>query len=173
MALHWRGFELHPEIPVGGMGAERLFGPGGRERAAAYMKSFAASFGIIDMVQPDHVPNTRAALAVAELARDHDLLDPFRVAALDAYWREGRDLEDPEVIGSLGSAVGLNPDEAAAAMTDPRYLGRIGRTREEAGAAGVTGIPTFFIGEQKIVGCQPYSVLAEAVERAKVEDTEA
>lgn len=169
MALDWRGFELHPEIPVGGMPVERLFGPGGRERAAEYMRSFAESFGITDMVQPGHIPNTRAALAVAEMARGHGVLDEFRVAAMDRYWREGRDLEDPGVIRSLATTVGLDPDHAVAAMTDPRYLSRIDRTRREASEAGVTGIPTFFIGAEKVVGCQPYAVLAEAVRRAEVE----
>ncbi len=149
------------------MPAERLFGAGGRERAAEYMRAFAASFGITDMVQPDHIPNTRAALAVAEMARDEGALDAFRIAAMDAYWREGRDLEDQSVIRGLAGAVGLDPDAAAAAMTDRRYLDRIAETRREAGEAGVTGIPTFFIGDTKIVGCQPYAVLLDAVRSAE------
>lgn len=170
MALDWRGFELHPEIPLGGMAAERLFGPGGRERAHQYMRRFAASFGIDRMRQPDHIPNTRAALAVAELARDEGRLDPFRAAAMDAYWRDGRDIELPEVIRDLAGVAGLDPDRAVQAMGDRVYLDRIAQTRREASAAGVTGIPTFFIGDRTIVGCQPYELLAEAVERAR-EDT--
>lgn len=163
MTLAWRGFELHPEIPLGGMAAERLFGAGGVGRARAYMAEFAASFGIHDMRQPDHIPNTRAALAVAEFARDEGLLDPFRRAAMDGYWRDGRDLEDPAVLRDLARGVALDPDRAVEAATDRDYLDRIGRTRREAGAAGVTGIPTFFIGERVIVGCQPYETLADAV----------
>ena len=148
------------------MAAERLFGPGGRERAREYLKSFAASFGIHDMRQPDHIPSTRPALAVAEHARDEGLLDPFRAAAMDAYWREGRDIEDPSVIRALAERVGLDPAPAVAAMVDARYLDRIGRTRMEANAAGVTGIPTVFIGDRTIVGCQPYEVLEAAVRSA-------
>jgi protein-disulfide isomerase len=30
----------------------------------------------------------------------------------------------------------------------------------------VTGIPTFFIGDEVVVGCQPFETLAAAVERA-------
>ena len=164
--LEWRGFELHPEIPAGGISTERLFGPGGRERAREYLKSFAASFGIHDMRQPDHIPSTRPALAVAERARDEGLLDPFRVAAMDAYWREGRDIERPAVIRALADMVGLDPDEAVAAMMDAVGSGsqaEFGRTRAEANAAGVTGIPTLFIGDRSIVGCQPYEVIEAAV----------
>ncbi len=145
------------------MPAERLLGRGGRERARDYLKKFAASFGIHDMRQPDHIPSTRPALAVAEHARDEGLLDPFRVAVMDAYWREGRDIEDPSVIGGLAERMGLDRDAAVAAMADPRYLDRIARTRIEANAAGVTGIPTLFLGDRTVVGCQPYEVLEAAV----------
>ncbi len=30
---------------------------------------------------------------------------------------------------------------------------------------GVTGIPTFFIGEEQVVGAQPYEAIKEVVER--------
>ena len=36
----------------------------------------------------------------------------------------------------------------------------------EAAPAGVTGIPTFDLGELRVVGCQPYEVLAAAAEQA-------
>ena len=35
----------------------------------------------------------------------------------------------------------------------------------EAAAAGVTGIPTFDIETERVVGAQPYEVLAKAVVR--------
>ena len=148
------------------MDAERLFGPGGADRAREYMRRFAASFGIDDMRQPDHIPSTRPALAVAEYARDRDRLHPFRTAAMDAYWRDGRDIEDPDVIRELAATTGLDPEAAVAAMTDRAYLDRIEETRRQSHEAGVSGIPTFFIGDQKVVGCQPYEALARAAEAA-------
>ena len=130
------------------------------------MRRFAESFGITGMRHSDHIPNTRAALAVAEWARDQNRLDAFRTAAMDAYWRDGRNIEDPAVIRELAEGADLDPDDAVAAMTDRRYLDRIAETRREANAAGVTGIPTFFIGDRVIVGCQPFETLAAAVEAA-------
>ncbi len=130
------------------------------------MRQFAASFGITDMQQPAHLPNTRRALAVAEHARDRGRLTEFRQAAMDAHWRRALDLEDERVIRELAREAALEPDAAVAAMTDPRYLARVDELRQEATRAGVTGIPTFFIGEDVVVGCQPYPVLAAAAERA-------
>lgn len=131
-----------------------------------YMGQFAERFGITDMTHPDRISNTRRALAVAELARDRSLLDPFRHAAMDAYWRHGQDLEDEAVIRRIAGDVGLDPDDATAALTDPDLLARVDEVRRESIEAGVTGIPTFFIGDEKIVGCQPYEVLARAAEQA-------
>lgn len=131
-----------------------------------YTRRFAEQFGIHDMRHPDRISNTRRALAVAELARDRGRLHPFRHAAMDAYWRHGLDLEDEDIIRGIAEGVDLDPDDAAAAMTDPDLLARVDAMRRESIEAGVTGIPTFFIGDEKIVGCQPYEVLVDAAEKA-------
>lgn len=164
--MDWRGFELHPETPPGGIAIARLFGADRVEPMRAHMRRFAAQFGITDMRHPSHLPNTRRVLAAAELARDRGRLDAFRETAMDAYWRAGEDLEDDAVVRRIAADVGLDPDAAVAAMSDPEHLARVDAIRRESINAGVTGIPTFFIGDQKVVGCQPYETLAAAVERA-------
>lgn len=166
VAIDWRGFELHPETPEGGVAIERLFGADRVAPMRQYMDRFAGQFGITDMRQPSHLPNTRRALAAAELARDQGRLAAFRKAAMDAYWRHGEDLEDDGVVRRIAAGVGLDPDGAVAAMSDPEYLARVDAVRRESINAGVTGIPTFFLGDEVVVGCQPYDTLAAAVERA-------
>ena len=86
--------------------------------------------------------------------------------AMDAYWQTGDNLEDPHVLQTLASQAGLAPDAALQAMDDLSYLKRIDAIRQEANAKGVTGIPTFFVGQEQVVGCQPYETLAQAAERA-------
>lgn len=164
--MDWRGFELHPETPVGGIKIARLFGAERVEPMRAYMGRFAAQFGITDMRHPSHLPNTRRILASAEHARDQGRLDEFREAAMDAYWRDGRDLEDEAVVREVAAGVGLDPDATVAAMDDAAFLARVDAIRRESINAGVTGIPTFFIGDEVVVGCQPYEALAAAVERS-------
>ncbi len=164
--MDWRGFELHPETPVGGVELDRVFGPGTVEQMRSYMRRFAAGFGVTDMRQPARMPNTRRALAAAEFARERGRLDSFRREAMDVYWRDGLDLEDAGVIRTIAATAGLESAPTAAAMNDSVYLARVDEVRAEATAAGVTGIPTFFLGDEVVVGCQPYLVLAAAAERA-------
>lgn len=159
--MDWRGFELHPEIPLGGMPIERYF-PGHKlEGVRKYLHDFARSFGVEDMKAPGHLPNTRRILAVSEMARDLGKLEPFRERAMNAYWREGRNVEDMEVIRIVAADSGLDAEAAAQAASDPSYLARVEAMRGEASEAGVTGIPTFFFDDRMVVGCQPYDVLTK------------
>lgn len=124
-----------------------------------HLLSFARSFGITDMQQQPHVSNTRRMIALAEYARDQGKLDAARAIGMDAYWRHGKDLESDAVLREIAMGAGLDADAALAATKDPAYLARIDERREEAISRGVTGIPTFVIGDQGVVGCQPYEVL--------------
>ncbi|MDC0710774.1 DsbA family protein [Stigmatella sp. ncwal1] len=163
--VEWRGFELHPETPPGGTTMERLF-PGRSQAMRAQVEGFAEGFGFKNMQVPERINNTRRALAVAEWARDQGRLEAFHQVATDAYWRHNADLEDPAAVARLAAQAGLSPEEARQAMDAPEYLARVDALRVEATAAGVKSIPTFFIGDARVVGCQPYEVLAAAVLRA-------
>jgi predicted DsbA family dithiol-disulfide isomerase len=131
---------------------------------AEYLDSFAASFGVFGLSPGERIPNTRKALAVAEFARDQGKLHPLRHAVMEAYWRGGRDIEDTAVLADCAREAGLDPWAAALAIGEPAYRARVDAMGGEAQRDGVTGIPTFVIGRHRVVGCQPYEVLAAAVE---------
>jgi 2-hydroxychromene-2-carboxylate isomerase len=167
------GYELHPETPGGGVPlAEYL-----REPAAVlgYVRTFAVGFGIKDLAPPSRLANTRRALAVAEHARDVGRLEPFCAAVYDAYWRAERGIESDDELAEIARAARLDPVAAIAAASDPLLLARVDHARQAAIDAGVTGIPTFEMRpasaaparvSSRVVGCQRYEVLADAVRRA-------
>ena len=131
-----------------------------------YMKSFAARFGIDGFRQRERIPNTRRALALAELAREEGQLDAFRNRAMEAHWRDGLDLEDDEHLRRIAAEAGLPEDAVERARRDPRYLQRVDAMRAEASAVGVEGIPTFVIGNLGLSGAQPYEVFVQFAEQA-------
>jgi predicted DsbA family dithiol-disulfide isomerase len=170
ISVEWCGFELHPGTPRGGMPLTALFPAPRIPALKQHMSEFAARFGVHDIRHPDHIPNTRRVLAIAELARDRGRLEPFRQAGMAAYWREGRDLENDDDLRAIAAGVGLPADEALAAADDPVYLARVDARQADARGRGVTGIPTFVFGEgaqrETIVGCHPYDAVAAAARRA-------
>src|SRR3954467_9549038 len=90
LTLDWRGFELHPGTPRGGLPLEQLFPGRPLAQMHAGTKRFAARFGVTEFEPPNRLQNSRRALAIAELAREVDRLEPFRKAALNAHWRRGQ-----------------------------------------------------------------------------------
>jgi predicted DsbA family dithiol-disulfide isomerase len=131
----------------------------------------------------DHAPSTKPALVLSAFARDRGLLDAFRTVTMDAYWRDGRNIEDRAVLAELAEAAGLSADDALAALDDDSARGILHDQRKEAMRWGVTGIPTWFMlptgwtpdgspppedGPQavKVVGCQPLAVVVEAAQLA-------
>jgi predicted DsbA family dithiol-disulfide isomerase len=168
LELDWHGFELHPETPPGGMPLGALFPGTDLKVLHARTREFAAQFGVTGFEPPDRLVNTRRALAIAELARDQGALGKYRQAALDAHWRRGQNLEDDGVLKALAQIAGLDPAAALAAADSPEYLGCVDSRQLQAKRQGVTGIPTLNVGDQWIVGCQPFEPMARAVERAGV-----
>ncbi len=157
-----RGFELHPETPVGGVAVRDFVGADRVDEMRARLQAFAAGFGVDDLGSPERICNTRRPLAVVEYAREHGALERLWAAGMDAYWRDGLDLEDDGVLRGLGAAAGLDPEAARAAADDPRYLARVDALRREGHRAGVRGIPCALIGDRRVVGCQPYEHFAAA-----------
>ena len=165
LELDWRGFELHPETPPGGMRLDEYFPPQRLAGMAEYMKNFAAQFGIHDFNQRDRIPNTRRALALAEVAREEGRLEPYRQRAMHAHWRDGMDLESDDDLRTIALDAGL-PDDAVERSRDPKYLQRIDAIREEANAIGVEGIPTFILDRYGFSGAQSYENFVRLAERA-------
>jgi predicted DsbA family dithiol-disulfide isomerase len=166
--VEWVGYELHPDTPRGGIpllpDAEAMLG---------YVKRFAAGFGIRDLRSPERLASTRRTLAAAQYAREAGKLERFRAAAFDAYWREGRDLDRDEELAHVARAAGLDPAAALAAADEAGALSCVDAARRAAQGAGVTGVPTFDFAPAaaarpvaRVVGCQPYEVLADAARRA-------
>ncbi len=159
------GYQLHPETPPGGLPLSSYLP--NAEAMLGYVRTFAAGFGIPDLCPPERLPNTRRALAVAELARDEGRLEDLRAHGFDAYWRRGLGIEADDDLRRMGREIGLDPEAAVAAAATPLLLARVDAARRRALDAGVTGIPTFDFGDSaRVVGCQQYEVLAEAARRS-------
>ncbi len=123
--LDWRGFELHPDTPPGGVTLADYFGAARARAMARYIEEFAASFGVFGLAPHERIPNTRKALAVAEWARTKGRLHPLRRAVMNAYWLGGRDIEDDGVLAACASEAGLDPRGAVAAIADPVFRARV------------------------------------------------
>jgi predicted DsbA family dithiol-disulfide isomerase len=164
--VEWQPYELHPEIPPEGMPLQGLFGD--TARAAAYfdnLRAYAAEAGI-DLKRPAIITNSRQALEAAEFAREHDRFDAYHPALFRAYFEEGRDIGDPDVLCDLASECGLDAAALREALRSQRYASLVERQMEEARQRGMSGTPNFlFDGRFTLVGAQEYRVFQDLAER--------
>lgn len=163
----WVDIEIHPETPAGGVLLAERFA--GRDLSAmhASLRRRAAEFGL-EVGDRDRLSNSRLATAAGEYARDHDSYPEFSRAVFEAYFAHGEDIADVDVLARCAAATGLDADHLRAALSDDRYADRLAAAMREAAAAGVSGVPTFIVGDrERVVGAQPLEVLRAAMCRAQ------
>jgi predicted DsbA family dithiol-disulfide isomerase len=166
--LEWRGFQIHPDWPAEGIAADKVRSAGDLDaRKAAWQRitAMAEAEGLA-MKPPAVLTNSRSALMVAELAKDQGRGLEFEERVYRAYFGEGANIGDPALLARLAGEAGLDPAEAAAAATSARYDLRLKNAALAAHQRGVSGVPTFFIGEFPLVGAQPSETMRQILRRA-------
>ena len=165
--MTWLPFELHPEYPPDGIRRERLlarYGPEMTDRVG----SFFAARGLEYRPHPDVVPNSRAALRLAELARELGVHDRFHDDVMQAYWHESRDIGDHAVLHDLAAEAGLPEPEVDAVLGSDRYLGEVEASTRSAVSIGANAVPAFLLdGRLLVLGAQPDDIFDAAVERIR------
>ncbi len=168
LELDWCGFELNPGTPRGGRPLAELFPGVDLAQLHERTRRFGATFGVPDFSPPNRLQNTQRILALAETARDEGRLTQLRNVAYEAHFRAGADFESTEDLRTIAANAGLDADVALAKAATPAIQQRVATRQADAKRAGVRGIPTFELAGQRIVGCQPYDVLADVATRAGV-----
>jgi predicted DsbA family dithiol-disulfide isomerase len=159
--IEWRAYLLRPDTPPEGM--PHPLPPDVRAQRSAPLREMAADAGL-PMVDRDWVSNSRPALEAAEYARSVGLYDPFHRAVFAAYFAEGRDIGRISVLKEIAISVGLDPVALADALQRGDYAPVVDEDVQLSTDIGLRGVPAFIIGNQAIVGAQPFHVFEQVME---------
>ena len=139
--------------PLGGYGGRsppdraRVKMPIARQDVARWARRMG-----IPLNPPPRDTDPTAAGAVSLLAEKRGLLRPYIVEMMRAEWAKGEDIGKPEVIVSVGTAIGLEKRELEQAVDDPGLRSRLDANWDEAQQKGVIGVPSFVIDDQVFWG---------------------
>ena len=86
------------------------------------------------------------ALEATEYAQRHGKFMEFHQAAYQAFWSEGKDLGDLQVIGGVGAEVGLDSADLVKTLEDQQLSSVVMGQYQQALQYGIRGIPTFLVG---------------------------
>jgi predicted DsbA family dithiol-disulfide isomerase len=160
--MGWLPFQLNPGMPKEGMPRAEYrkakFGSLERSRELdARVIAEGRSEGIAFAFERiERTPNTAAAHRLIALAEDQNTV----VSALfRAYFEEGKDIGDPQVLDEIASGCGVRgwPERAPD----------VSALEEEVRAMGITAVPTFIFDRRSgISGAYPAETLAGAIREA-------
>jgi predicted DsbA family dithiol-disulfide isomerase len=162
VALQWHSFELRPDgaPPMPPEYRKRIIA--GRpmlQKRAREQYGLAMNPGPLDT-------NSRPALVLEKYAETQGKGATFHVAAMRAYWEQGRDIGDLAVLREVAEAVGLNTKDFEQILTSEAFNEQVNADEEMAHEYGLTGVPAIiFANRYLVMGAQPYQTMKQVVER--------
>jgi predicted DsbA family dithiol-disulfide isomerase len=166
--IEWLPFDLHPEYPPEGIAADELSRRYGFDINSQHTQLFGEAG--LQFTPHERIPNSRAALNAAELARERGVHDRLHARLMTAYWGEDRDISDPLVLAEEGANVGLERDEVVDAATTHPYQDRIQGSTAAVFEMGGGGVPAFAIDDKVLIpGAQPHSLFEKVMQKLSYE----
>ena len=162
--MEWVYFPLHPDTPAEGRSLKDLFADRGFDLDAmhARMKGLMNAEGL-PYNRRSHTYNSRLAQELAKWADSQPGFEKIHDVLYKAYFVEGRNIGDLDVLVGIAEPVGLSADEARAVLTNRTFKDAVDADWQKARKYGITGVPSFVAGGNKVVGAQPYEILEQLV----------
>ena len=159
--IEWHPFQLNPDMPMEGMDRreylERKFG--GKEAAVkvyAQIDQHARDVGLeLDLGGIKRTPNTLNAHRLIHWAGIEQRQSMIVSAMFRAYFKEGRDISDVEVLADLADTCGMDASLVQRLLATDEDLEGIREKDAGFRKMGVNSVPTFIIaGQHAVPGAQ-------------------
>ncbi|SDL93334.1 Predicted dithiol-disulfide isomerase, DsbA family [Modicisalibacter muralis] len=170
VTVDWKPFELNPDMPEGGMSRRDYrsakFGSWARSQALdAQVEAAARQAGVeIHHERMQRTPNTFAAHRVIWLAGRHGAQQAVVDALFRAYFVEGQDIGQPEVLAALAERSGLASVPVLEFLQGEESISEVRDELAQVQRLDVSGVPTFiFAGRTALSGAQSLEVIRGAI----------
>ncbi len=126
------------------------------------LKDTAADLGL-PLGDRDKTYNSRLAQELGLWAESEGAGEAFHMAAFKAYFVDGKNIAQIPVLTDLAASVGLSPETAENVLNNRLFKDSVDQDWAESQKMGITAVPTFLIGKDRLVGAQPYEMLKNFV----------
>jgi predicted DsbA family dithiol-disulfide isomerase len=160
--VEWHPFFLNPDMPPEGMDRREYLETkfGGRQGAVevyGQIARAAEAAGVeIDFEAIQRTPSTLDAHRLIHWAGLEGVQTPVVLALFRAYFREGRDIGDAEVLVDIAKGAGIDPEITRKLLSQDADRELIHDRARHAAQKGVRGVPCFIIDNHYVLqGAQP------------------
>lgn len=164
MSIKWVQFPLHPETSQEGLSLEELFTgrdldiPAIQGHLRELMRLEGLPYG-----NRTHTYNSRLAQELSKWGERFSESSMLNQKIFQAYFVDGQNLADQDLLAKLAGEVGLSTQEATEVLGNRLYKEAVDVDWIRSRQIGISGVPTFVIGKYGISGAQPYEMLERFV----------
>lgn len=159
----WVGFEIHPDVPSEGVSISRIL-PKYQQTSILQNLSKMGSLHGIEFANVDLLPNSRLAHEASLYAKECNKFDKFHDGIFNAYFSQGRNIGDIEVLLDIGRTAGLDISSLRDVLQAHKYLSQVKLMKKEASGLGITAVPTFIIEKERyIIGTQSIDIFKKVL----------
>lgn len=171
--MRWMPFLLNPDLPPEGLPRqtylERKFGGDRRiERFLAAVSQAGATENIhFDFARIERTPNTALSHRLVRYAARFGCQAEVVEALFTAYFIDGLDIGDIEILLEIGARFGLPCGRLAEHLANNAVVDDIQRDNARAGHLGITGVPAIVIDQAfALAGAQDPEILVRLIDLA-------
>ena len=169
--LTWQPFELNPDMPPEGENITEHIGrkygssPEEAKGNADNITKLGAEMGFtFDFFDDMRIINTRDAHILLEYAKEHGKQTELKMRLFDAYFTEGKDISDREILAQEIQVIGLKRDEALLRLDNSEALEQVKTTESFWQGLGISSVPTVVFNRTSAVnGAQPVEVYKQVL----------
>jgi predicted DsbA family dithiol-disulfide isomerase len=175
--IHWQPFELNPAMPEQGQDlSEHItekYGstPEQSRENRDHITQLGANLGFeFNFVEGQRILNTFKAhqllhwVGETSSSPTNELQTELKMALLNAYFNQGRDVNDNDVLVEIINEIGLDADFARQLLNDQVYAGDVRALQDQWRQLGVSAVPTFIIDEKYMIsGGQPAEAFVQSL----------
>lgn len=161
--MRWTVFPLHPETPDDGRTLVDLFA--GRldvPKAMEELQSIAANLEL-PFGHRTHTYNSRRAQELGKWAEKQGRGDDFRAAVYRAYFADGKNISDPDVLLSVCQHLGLPLLPAQDVLEQRLCAGEVDADWQRAAQVGISSVPSHLYRNQLLTGFSSVEALEELI----------
>ena len=177
LKISWKAFQLNPQMPREGIDRQRYLelkfgGPAGARQVYDQVRQVGAQEGIDFAFESiGHTPNTLESHRLIRHASSAGLQDEVVQSLFDAYFLEGRDIGDGDVLVAAAATAGLDPERARAYLAGDEDRESVAAEDAHARYIGIQGVPTYILnGKYVLSGAQPPEILFNMFDLGREED---
>lgn len=167
LRVQYHPFELNPQTPEKGVDRKKYLAEryGTRiEQAHQSLRGLGTEVGIdFQFDLAEKIPNTFKAHRLLWWARKKGRQEELADRLFRAYFSQGLDLGDSEVLSRLASECGLEPDETRRLLEGREGEAEVRLSETQSQKMGIHGVPHFVIGKTHLSGAQPPETLAQVI----------